>query len=65
MQHATLLVYRGVDGETARTSVFRLHVIQLVAYSHVSIKPGTHGLAISSWKLIFRLFGLIKFWEFI
>ena len=65
MEHATLLVYRGINGETVRTPVLRLHVIELVAHSHVGIKPGTHRLAISSWNLFFRLFGRIKFWEFI
>jgi hypothetical protein len=60
-----LLVHSGVNGRTIRAPVLRLHVIDLLAHSHVGVKPGTHGLPISSSNQFFRLFGCINFWEFI
>ena len=65
VEHTSLLIHSCIDGGTVWTPVFRLHVVNLLAYSHVGVKPGTHGLAISSWNLFLRLFGRLKFWEFI
>jgi hypothetical protein len=40
-------------------------VVDLLAHSYIGVKPGTHCLRFSPWKLFLRLFGRINFWEFI
>jgi hypothetical protein len=65
VEYAALLVYRGINGRTVRAPVLCLHVVDLIAHSHVGVKPRTHGLAISSGNQFFRLFERINFWEFI